>query len=69
LEEEKGALRVVFLVQSFWYESGKTGFIDNALSNLSNILPSLTVVVLDVTGGYEGYTDYHAPYPLNIVGS
>jgi hypothetical protein len=48
-------------------EAGKTGFIDNTLSNLSNILPSFTVVVLDVTGGYEGYTDYHAPYPLNVV--
>jgi hypothetical protein len=47
--------------------AGKTGFIDNALGNLSNILPSLTGVVLDVTGGYEGYTDYRAPYPLNVV--
>ena len=47
--------------------AGKTRFIDNALSNLGNILPSHTVVVLDVTGGYEGYTDYHAPYPLNVV--
>jgi hypothetical protein len=47
--------------------AGKTGFIDNALSNLSNILPSLTVVVLDVTDGYEDYTDYHASYPLNVV--
>ncbi len=28
--------------------AGKTGFIDNALSNLSNILPSHMVVVLDV---------------------
>jgi Domain of unknown function DUF87. len=47
--------------------AGKTRFIDNALSNLGDILPSHTVVVLDVTGGYEGYTDYHAPYPLNVV--
>jgi hypothetical protein len=47
--------------------AGKTGFIDNALSNLNNILPSLTVVVLNVTDGYEGYADYQAPYPLNVV--
>ncbi len=48
-------------------QAGKTRFIDNALSNLGNILPSHMVVVLNVTDGYESYTDYQAPYPLNAV--
>jgi len=44
--------------------AGKTRFLLNALPHID---PNYTVFVLDVTGGYEGYTDYHAPYPLNVV--
>jgi hypothetical protein len=44
--------------------AGKSMFIKNALRYID---PGHTVVVLDVTGGYEGYTDYYAPYPLNVV--
>jgi len=44
--------------------AGKSTFIKNALPYID---PNYTVFVLDVTGGYEGYTDYHAPYPLNVV--
>ena len=60
---------VFFLIKPIcnYRQAGKTRFIDNALSNLGNILPSRTVVVLNVTDGYEGYADYQVPYPLNAV--
>mgnify|MGYP001770754971 CR=1 FL=1 len=42
--------------------TGKTTLIKNALMNVPS---DYAVVVFDITGSYEGYTDYHAPYPLN----
>ena len=42
--------------------TGKTTLIKNALMNIPS---DYAVVVFDITGSYEGYTDYHAPYPLN----
>ncbi len=42
--------------------TGKTTLIKNALANVPC---GYTVVVFDVAGTYEGFTDYHAPYPFN----
>ncbi|GAB6943326.1 hypothetical protein JCM14467A_01080 [Vulcanisaeta sp. JCM 14467] len=42
--------------------TGKTTLIKNALVDVPQ---DYTVVVFDIAGSYEGYTDYHAPYPLN----
>ncbi|MFZ8839781.1 MAG: hypothetical protein ACO2PM_12915 [Pyrobaculum sp.] len=60
---------VFFLIKPIciYRQAGKTTFIDNALGNLGNTLPSRTVVVRNVTDGYEGYADYQAPYPLSAV--
>jgi len=45
--------------------AGKTKLIENALRRG---VPTHGIVVLDIAGNYEGYTDYYAPYPLNVVG-
>ncbi|WP_243676424.1 type IV secretion system DNA-binding domain-containing protein [Vulcanisaeta distributa] len=45
--------------------TGKTTLIKNALSNVPC---GYTIVVFDVAGTYEGFTDYHAPYPLQPAG-
>ena len=42
--------------------TGKTTLIKNSLENVPQ---DYAVVVFDIAGSYEGYTDYHAPYPLN----
>ncbi|GAB6944212.1 hypothetical protein JCM14467A_09940 [Vulcanisaeta sp. JCM 14467] len=41
---------------------GKTRLVMNALMNVPS---DYAVVVFDVAGNYEGFTDYHAPYPFN----
>jgi len=48
--------------------AGKTSLVKNALVHLRECLgDDFSVVVFDITGNYEGYTDYHAPYPLNVL--
>ncbi|ADY01204.1 AAA ATPase [Vulcanisaeta moutnovskia 768-28] len=42
--------------------TGKTTLVKNALMSIPC---DYTVIVFDVAGSYEGFTDYHAPYPLN----
>ena len=42
--------------------SGKTVLMEAALGQS---LSDYVVVVLDEVGAYSGYTDYHAPYPIN----
>jgi GTPase SAR1 family protein len=42
--------------------SGKTVLMEAALERS---LDDYVVVVLDEVGAYSGYTDYHAPYPIN----
>ena len=44
--------------------TGKSTLIKNALMNVPS---GYTVVVFDIMGNYEGFTDYHAPYPFNPV--
>ncbi len=45
--------------------TGKTTLVKNALMNVPS---NYAVIVFDVAGAYEGFTDYHAPYPFNPLG-
>ncbi|WP_238375055.1 ATP-binding protein [Vulcanisaeta thermophila] len=42
--------------------TGKSSLMRNALVNIPS---DYSVIVFDVVGNYEGYTDYYAPYPFN----
>jgi len=48
--------------------AGKSSLMRNALQCLPEDYAALVPDVVGGVEGYEGYTDYYAPYPINVVG-